>query len=102
MKNRFKGSDLINRVPEKLWTGVQHCRGDGYQNHPQEKEMQKGKVFVWGVLTNSWEKKKSERQGRKGKIYPFECRVPENNKERWESLLKWIMQGNRKQQNGKD
>ena len=26
--------------------------------------------------------KRSERQGRKGKIYPIECRVLENNKER--------------------
>ena len=27
-------------------------------------------------------KKKSKKQGRKGKIYPSECRVPKNNKER--------------------
>ena len=26
--------------------------------------------------------KRSERQMRKGKIYPFECRVPKNRKER--------------------
>ena len=25
-------------------------------------------------------KKRSEKQGRKGKIYPTECRVPENSK----------------------
>ena len=30
----------------------------------------------------SSEKKRRERQRRKGKIYPFECRVPENSKER--------------------
>ena len=35
----------------------------------------KGKMLVWGALTNSWEKKRSERQRRKGKTYPFECRV---------------------------
>ena len=28
------------------------------------------------------EKKRSKRQGRKGKIYPTECRVPKNSKER--------------------
>ena len=50
------------------------------QNHPQEKEMQEGKVVVWGGLTNCWER--SERQRRKGKMYPTECRVPENTKER--------------------
>ena len=27
-------------------------------------------------------KKRSERQRRKGKIFPFECRVPKNSKER--------------------
>ena len=27
-------------------------------------------------------KKRSEKQRRKGKIYPFECRVPKNSKER--------------------
>ena len=26
--------------------------------------------------------KRSEKQRRKGKIYPFECRVPKNSKER--------------------
>ena len=33
-------------------------------------------------MTNSCEKKSSEKQRRKGKIYPFESRVPKNNKER--------------------
>ena len=29
--------------------------------HPQEKEMQKSKMAVWGGLTNSWEKKEIEK-----------------------------------------
>ena len=33
-------------------------------------------------LTNSYEKKRSERQRRKEKIYLFECRVPKNSKEK--------------------
>ena len=39
-------------------------------------------MAVWGGLTNSCEKKRSEKQRRKGKIFPFKCRVPKNNKER--------------------
>ena len=35
-------------------------------------------MAVWGGLTNSCEKKRSEKQRRNGKIYPFECRVPKN------------------------
>ena len=46
------------------------------------KEMWKSKMAVWGGLTNSCEKKRSKRQRRKGKIYPFECTVSKNNKER--------------------
>ena len=38
--------------------------------------MHKSKMAVWGGLTNSGEKKGREKQRRKGKIYPFECRVP--------------------------
>ena len=62
--------------------GSWHCIGDQNQDRPQEKEMQKSKMAVWGRLTNSCEKKGSEKQRRKGKIYPFECRVPKNSKER--------------------
>ena len=78
--NRFKGLDLIDRVLEKLWT-ENHDIGDREQDHPQEKEMQKGKLVVWGGLINSCEKKRRERQRRKQKIYPFECRVTKNSKE---------------------
>ena len=38
-------------------------------------------MAAWGGLINSCEKKGSEKQRRKGKIYPFECRVPKNRKE---------------------
>ena len=61
-----------------LW----RCTGDRNEHHPQEKEMLlKSKMAVWGGLTNSCEKKGSEKQ-RKGKIYPFEYRVPKNGKDR--------------------
>ena len=62
--------------------GSWHCTGGKSQDYPQGKEMQKGKMVVEGGLTNSLEKKRSKRQRRKGKIYPFECRVPKNSKER--------------------
>ena len=39
--------------------GSWHSTGGGDQDHPQEKEMQKGKTVVWGGLTNHWEKKRS-------------------------------------------
>ena len=39
-------------------------------------------MAVGGGFTNSCEKKRSEKQRRKGKIYPFESRVPKKSKER--------------------
>ena len=39
-------------------------------------------MTVWGGLTNSYEKKRGEKQRRKGKIKTSEFRVPENSKKR--------------------
>ena len=63
MTNRFKGLDLIECLKNYGWS-TWHCRRDRDQDHPQEKEMQIGKMAVWGGLTNSCEKKRSERQRR--------------------------------------
>ena len=41
------------------------CIGGGNQNHPQGKQMQKGKKAVGGGFTNSCEKKRSEKQRRR-------------------------------------
>ena len=69
VRNRFKGLDLIDRVPDELWSEVrdivQEIGRD--QDHPHGKEMQKSKMAVWGGLTNSCENKRSEKQRRKGK-----------------------------------
>ena len=46
------------------------------------KRNEKSKMAVWGGFINSCEKKRSEKQRRKGKIYSSECRVPKNSKER--------------------
>ena len=81
-RNRFKGLDMIDTVLAELWTEVRDIVQETDQDHLQEKKMQKSKMAVWGVLTNSCEKKRSEKQRRKGKIYPFEYRVPENSTER--------------------
>ena len=42
--------------------------GDRDQDHPHGKEMQKSEMAAWGGLTNTCEKKRSEKQRRKGKI----------------------------------
>ena len=67
VRNRFKGLDLIDRVPDELWNEVRDIvQETGIKTHG--KEMQKSKMAVWGGLTNSCEKKRSEKQRIKGKI----------------------------------
>ena len=45
--------------------GSWHYTGDRNQDNPQEKEMQKSKMAVWEDLTNSCEKKGSEKHRKK-------------------------------------
>ena len=78
MMNRFKGLDLVDRVPEELWKEIPNTIQEAVtKTTPKKQKLKKGKEVVWGGFRNSWEKKSSTRQGRKGKIYPTEHRVLE-------------------------
>ena len=67
VRNRFKGLDLIECLMNYSWRFMTLYRKQG--SRPSNgKEMQKSKMAVWGGLTNSWEKKRSEKQRKKGKI----------------------------------
>ena len=57
-----------------------HCIGGSDQDHPQEKEMQKAKRLSEEALQIA--EKRREAKRRKGKLYPSECRIPKNSKER--------------------
>ena len=53
----------------------------GIKTIPKKKKWKKAKWLSEEALQIAV-KKGSEKQRRKGKIYPFECRVPKNSKER--------------------
>ena len=46
VRNKFKGPDLIDRVPDELWNEVRDILQDRDQDHPHGKEMQKSKMAV--------------------------------------------------------
>ena len=80
--NRFKGLDLIDRVPEELWREVHDIVQKAViKTIPKKKTCKKAKWLTEKGL-QKLRKEEKERQRRKGKIYPFECRVPKNSKER--------------------
>ena len=81
VRNRFKGLDLIDRVPNELWMEVRDIvQETGIKRIPMEKKCKKAKWLSWEALQIAV--KRSENQRRKGKIFPFECRVPKNSKEK--------------------
>ena len=87
VRNRFKGLDLIYRVPDELWMEVRDIVQEAVKKTiPKKKKCKKAKWLSEEAFTNSCEKKRSEKQRRKGKIYSFECGVPKTSKERQESL----------------
>ena len=70
-------------MPDELWTEVcDIIQETGIKTIPKKKKNAKKQNGCLRGLTNSCEKKGSEKQRRKGKIFPFECRVPKNSKER--------------------
>ena len=47
VRNRFKGLDLINRVPEKLWMEVRDIGQEtGIKTIPKKKKWKKSKMAV--------------------------------------------------------
>ena len=87
MTNRFKGLDLTDRVPEELWMQVHDIAQEAViKIISKKKKCKKAKWLSEEALQIP--EMRSERQRRKGKIYPTGCSVPEKSKERKESLLK--------------
>ena len=69
VRNRFKGLDLIDRVPDELWNEVHDIvQETRIKTIPMKEKCKKSKMAVWGGLTNSCEKKRGKKQRRKGKI----------------------------------
>ena len=81
--NRFKGLDLVDRMPEELWTEVHHIVQEAVNKTiPKKKRYKKAKWLSEEALQITEEIRVAKKQGRKGKIHPTGCRVPENSKER--------------------
>ena len=79
--NRFKGLSLIDRLREELWTEVCDIVQEVViKTIPKKKKCKKAKWLSKEALQIAT--KRSQKQRRKGKTYPFECRVLKNIRER--------------------
>ena len=94
VRNRFKRLDLIDRVPDELWKKVRDTIEEaGINTIPKKNKCKKAKWLSEEALQIAVKRREAKRKGEKdrythldaefqGKIYPFECRVPKNSKER--------------------
>ena len=66
VRNRFKGLDLINRVPDKLWKEVRDIvQETGIKNIPMEKKCKKAKWLSGEALQIAVKRRETKSKGEK-------------------------------------
>ena len=69
VRNRFKGLDLIDTVPDELWNEVRDIvQETGIKTIPMEEKCKKAKWLSGEALQIAVKKKRGKKQRRKGKI----------------------------------
>ena len=81
VRNTFKGLDQIDTVPDELWMEVHDIVQETRIKTIPKKKCKIPKWLSEEALQVAV-KRREEKARRKGKIFPFECRVPKNRKER--------------------
>ena len=72
MRNRFEDLDLIDRVPDELWNEVRDIvQETGIKTIPKEKKCKKAKWLSEEALQIACEKKRGQKQRRKGRSTHF-------------------------------
>ena len=80
---RFKGLDLVDTEPEELWMEAYNIVQEAVTKIIHKKK--KCKKAVWlseEDLQMAEERREAKGKEEREKLYPTECRVPENSKER--------------------
>ena len=69
VRNRFKGLDLTDRVPDELWTEVHDIvQETGIKIIPKDKKCKKAKWLPEEALQIAVKRREAKKQRRKGKI----------------------------------
>ena len=75
--NRYKGLDLIDRVPEELWMEIHEIVQEAViKTIPKKKKYKKAKWLFEKALQIAEKRREAKSKGE------TECRVPENSKKR--------------------
>ena len=100
MKNRFKGPDLIDRVPDELWTEVHDLvQEPGIKTIPMEKKCKKAKWLSEEALQIAVKRREAKSKGEKERYTHLNAefqRIARRNKKAFlSSQCKEIEENNR-------
>ena len=77
VRNGFKGLDLIDRVPDELWTEVRDIvQETGIKTIPMEKKCKKAKWLSGETLQIAVKRREVKSKGEKVRYKHLKCRVP--------------------------
>ena len=97
LRNRFKGLDLIDRVPDELWTEVcDIVQVTGIKTIPMEKKCKKAKWLSGGALQIAVKRREAKSKGEKERYKHLNAEFQRIEKRDKKAFLRG------KQQNGKD
>ena len=104
VRNRFKGLDLIERVPDELWTEVHHIvQETGIKTIPMEKKDKKAKWLSEEALQIAVKRREVKNKGEKERYSHWNAevqRIARRDKKAFLSDQCKEIEG--KKQNGKD
>ena len=102
VRNRFKGLDLIDRVPDELWMEVRDIvQETGIKTIPKKKKCKKAKWLSGEALQIAVKGREAKNKGEKERYKHLNAEF-QIIARREESLLQRSMQRKRGKQNGKD
>ena len=82
VQNRFKGLDLIDKLPEEVWTEIHHIVQEAViKTIPKKKKYKKAKQLSEEALQIAEKRRGAKGKGEKER-YPPECRVQKNSRKR--------------------
>ena len=103
MRNRFKGLDLIDRLPDELWTEVcDFVQETGIKTIPMEKKCKKAKWLSEEALQTAVKRRDVKSKGEKERYKHLNAEFQRITRRDKKAFFSDQCKGRGKQQNGKD
>ena len=103
MRNRFKGLDLIDRVPDELWMEVRDIiRETGIKTIPMEKKCKKEKWLSEEAIQIAMNRREAKSKGEKERYTHLNAEFQRIARRDKKAFLSDQCKERGKQQNGKD